>query len=214
MRPNEFRRADKLSTLYSFVSAPDRRSAIEIAVLAETDTLIGTYINGPDNFILLTVNGLHWIRDGIDRFIWYSSLSAVALPEDDQNRELKLSFHDGEILFLEIVNETEEYPDLYEVHAFLSPVVNWPLKRPLSDFGANVGSKDDLINFLRQENGLSFTHGTTIAALKDGFPQLWKLRELGINPSLLNEADTWRLLALFLAIYSSDEPWDDGLYAD
>jgi hypothetical protein len=209
MRPKGYREAlQRLNTLYSFVQTPENADG-KSEVLSEDDTVIGTYINGPDHFILITTKGLHWIRNGIDRFIAYSTLSAVALPEDDADRELKLTFQDGNVLYLEVLNDTEEYPDLYEVYEFMSSLVNWPFSRPLSAIAAQIETRSDLMEFLRQEDYGWSDHINTVFALDEGFPQLWQLRELDIDPNLLNKPATWRLLALFLAIYSQSNGDED-----
>lgn len=207
--------AKHLSNVYSFVRVGSLKESLVKALLPDTERAVGAYINHRDDTILISDQGLHRIKDGVDSFIPYQLIQSVELPEDDNYRELKLYLHDGKMIFLPLLNDSEEEPDLYPFFNFLSSIIYWPLETDDGESICEIECREDLIEFLEDEDedpslGKEFPfppkYQNVRGILKNGFPNAWDLRRYNISPDLLNRPDTWRLLALcFLLRENADE---------
>ncbi|CAM6006243.1 unnamed protein product [Sphagnum balticum] len=137
---------EKLSSLDSFVAEQFQQiSAQELGI--EDQTILGTYVNDADDFFVVSLKGLHCIQQGRGQFLPYTAISAVELPEDEGYRDIALKLHDGDVFYLKIANDTEEFPDLHPMHEILSSMVHWPLVGNYIDEIRSVERREDLVTF-------------------------------------------------------------------
>jgi hypothetical protein len=193
---------EKLSGLDSFVAERfEGIGARALGIIPEDETILGTYVNNADDFFVVTVKGLHCIQQGKSQFLPYALISAVELPDDETYRDIALRLHDGDVFYLKIANDTEEFPDLHPVHEALSSIVHWPLVRNYIDEIRSVETREDLVRFVDYiQNERATLDPVSSVALNRGFPSAFQLQQLNIDCDLLNKPDTWRLLALVLAM--------------
>lgn len=200
-----------MSLLYNFVRPADTRVLAKFLPSGLED-VVGIYMNTPSDVLIFTLNAIHWMRD--DRLRTFPHEEIEKLEElyedsDEETRELKLYLFSGEIVLLPVIGLTEEFPDIFTVYEFIVSALpsktsfapNW---KP-SDIAA-INNRQDLSQFLHKHyDGWDDVLGGLIDSLNAGYPKPKQLRDYGIDERVLENPDTWRLLALFLVEHDDTE---------
>lgn len=202
---------EKLISVHSFVPVAFLQSeSFESIKLSTGDHVLGVYINDPESVVIFTYFGMCMVRGSVHREILYKDIMTVRLPDDSEVRELELVLQDDEIVFLDFVNETEEFPDIYAMSEFVTSQVYWPHRRIYSEEICNIDSARDLSVFLaQQEDGFRFYSLTS--ALKKGFPSASLCKAFDIDPELFKRPDVWRALAFFLCSVETEDPIENSV---
>ncbi|MCA9804124.1 MAG: hypothetical protein KC777_19280 [Cyanobacteria bacterium HKST-UBA02] len=196
-----------LRELYSFVQFPNTRRFRKSSI-PKNDRILGVYINTPDNFILVGVPRLFWIRGDELRVIPYSSIYSVEIEEDDEAL-LILTHLDKSESVLEVLGMTDDYPDIHVFRDFLNAVIYYPHQSREPNDILGVHSAGGLAFFLHEQSPYWFESTSLVGqALDRGFPKPWQLRRFNIDPEILKSPDVWRFLALFLC-KAYDEGYED-----
>jgi hypothetical protein len=186
----------KLSHLHSFVRPRDSKIFAQWLVPKE-DYVRGVYFNDAEHFIIISDTGLHLVNRDTVLFIPYDVISSVALPQDERSSALILQLRDGKESIVEVLNSTQEYPDLHTIYDVLKSVIFYPHHSRNTDDIVNIKSPGNLKDFLDDQDWEMYAD--IVGALLCGFPKRWQLEAFKIDPRLLEREDVWRLLALFLS---------------
>lgn len=167
------------------------------------------YINDANDYILFTWFGLRWVSGVVVQLIPFDSIVSIELPpNEDEDRVLKLILHDGKIVLLPVVNDTDDQADFYLVRDVLTSIIYWPHESTNTEQIHNIQSRIDLADFIDLETQSSWRSPKS-SALRRGFPKPWLLEHFSIGADLLERPDLWRLLALLLVDHP-DEPEPDN----
>ena len=87
----------KLTNLYSYISRDNfAASGMQDMLPQLGSSLLGVYVNAPDNAILITTSGLHWLVNGEWNVISYRQIRFVQSAEGYDGRfALKLKLEGG-----------------------------------------------------------------------------------------------------------------------
>lgn len=195
---------ETLRCLDSFVQPRDRKV---LEQLVGDIYLTGLYINSPDNYLIFSLEGIHWVHDTKVEWIEFQSVVSIDLPSDELERVLHLTMRDDTIVPLLVANDTEGEPDFFAVRDFLVETIYWPHASHNPEDVTKIESRQDLCDYLSSQKSGLYSSEETRHALHRGFPQEWQLRLFNIGEDLLTRSDTWRLLALFLS-QRIEEPVD------
>ncbi len=195
---------ETLRCLDSFVQPRDRKV---LEQLVGDIYVTGLYINSPDDYLVFSLGGIHWVHDTKVEWIEFQSIVSIDLPADDLERVLHLTMRDDTIVPLLIANDTEGEPDLFVVRDFLVETIYWPHASRNPEDVTKIESREDLCDYLSSQKCGLYSSEEAGRALHRGFPQEWQLRLFNIGEDLLARPDIWRLLALFLS-QRIEEPVD------
>jgi len=136
-----------LSSLYSFMSA----SAIDQALIrqlniSDDERVQGIYFNDDCHFIVFTQQAFYWIRKDKEIICPYSNITRLSLPDNvedvNDEREIEVVLKDGDFLFLPVINDTDDFLDIYCVK---ETIEHW------ISACANIEALTDLIAKLKAE---------------------------------------------------------------
>ncbi|HEY9715096.1 MAG TPA: hypothetical protein V6C72_16620 [Chroococcales cyanobacterium] len=199
-----------LYATHSFVRAKSAAS-LSAGMLSDDDKLFGAYVNNPDDFILISKDGISWMRHDTLKFLPFEMMSGVRMPDDNRPRCVLISLHDGSEVVLEILNDTEEIADFYPWHEFLNSVIFFPQSSEDIERIREIRSLRDVRQYVTEQSYGVESGVCDIDcdfqlsdAIRSGFPQHFILKALDIDPDLLDRPDVCRLLALFLVRQNVD----------
>lgn len=98
---------ERFRDIDSFV-VPKNRELFQSTLIDEAEWVNGVYFNSPDNFIVFTTAGLHWVRGDTSEPIPFSAIQTADLPDDDFERVIQWTLHDETVIPLVVLNDTEE----------------------------------------------------------------------------------------------------------
>jgi hypothetical protein len=194
--------------LYSFVPAAAVDSAVVRQLQMSSDeTLVGMYLNGPDNFVVFSSTTFRWIRKEREVICGYDTIERIKLPDNKQDtndeREIELALKNGDFLFLPVLGDTEGEPDIYPVFQYLQEARGGT---------GNLQSLGDLIARLRSE---ITQYNNDASSWRQPLPVEYFIALIGYlekclmdslngppsppggkyDPVTLNQPQTWRLMA-------------------
>ncbi|MBK7745634.1 MAG: hypothetical protein IPP57_03000 [Candidatus Obscuribacter sp.] len=190
----------KLTNLYSYISRDNfAASGMQDMLPQLGSSLLGVYVNAPDNAILITTSGLHWLVNGEWNVISYRQIRFVQSAEGYDGRfALKLKLEGGTIAEVPVLNSTEDVPDIWSFSDFLFAMIFAPHVSVNSESLREIDSAQSLAEFLeQQESDDNMRYQDLRRALVAGFPSQWQLESLGISRDILDNPSIWRLLGLF-----------------
>lgn len=182
-----------LCATYAFI----KRSSVSESMLDWVDqkeSIIGVYINAQDNYLVICKEGIHYYDGEAKAYIGFNTTVSVELPNTEDDRYLRLILRPGKQVFmLPVWHATEDVLDLFHMYDFIRLTLKTPAaKRDIR----TISSKDDLIDYLRQPSVT--TEGLTDLAawLEDGSPRSSWLETLKIDPTVWQDPNALRLMAL------------------
>lgn len=188
---------DGLWHLDSFVCAHKLDSRFLSALELEGEELVGVYFCSAINFIAISAKHLRLYGARTVHVVPFRELEKVEIPDKTAN-EIKLTMRSGDVAWLEIENETDGEPDLGYVFAFLSKLCK--VYRSRTEELKQVTSREALIAYLKEPDYWRERKLIIAKWMEKNWPPDDRLHDLGVEPSLLERPDVWRLLALFVTM--------------
>lgn len=198
--------------LDSFVGADKIDPEVLSGLDLQGEELLGVYFCSQTNYIVVSSKHLHLCGARTALVIPFRNLEKAEVP-DKNAKEIKLTLRSGETAWIEVENETHEEADLKYVFSFLAKLCK--VYRSRTEEMKKITSREALISYLREPDYWRERKLVTANWIEKNWPADDRLKDLGIEPSLLEQPDVWRLMALFVTMpierFEPDEDEQLGL---